>query len=77
MGEETGITVFVGITGISLEAGAGKFESGFTTPRLHALIRNITAAMKNNIKKCFLLICMAVSVLKKIRKIKLLHDKKL
>jgi hypothetical protein len=72
-GEGTGcVTVDVGegkavsveITGVSLERGGDEFASGFDTPRLQALSRNIVIAMKSKERKYFL-VCMASSILKK------------
>jgi len=76
IGEETGITVFSGITDISLERAGGKFDSGLVTPRLHALSMNVVNVMKNNRKKHFL-IRMVASILNKKCKTNLLRGKKI
>jgi hypothetical protein len=62
VGKEEDMAVTVSITDVSIERMGVKFESGLATPRLHALSRNITVAMKNN-KNTLFLIRMAASIL--------------
>jgi hypothetical protein len=55
VGRDSDMAVTVSLTDVSMYESVGsKFGSDLDTPRLHALSRNMAAAMKNN-KKYFLI----------------------